>query len=304
MYKLTNQTTGSSHGFDSYDQLLAELDKLNTICRAEELTMEIKLVQVDHDTGEILDNLQISLPSTHHVDNLIIGFGRKKPKKDKRQVLPNPFSKRQPSPRTATKPLQEPELVKEQVEPAREEHILAEDLPPSPPVNAQLVEQVAPLPAPKPRGRGLRIALVALNALVLTGLAGLSVVQSMHLERLTNRLEQVEQTAGNHIDHKLNVFGRYFLTSYYSGTAGQDLVTFVKGDLNQQVKSQANTLVSAILEDVTQKKDGSYQVSFILAVKDKDRSKHVRLTFGVEDAPGTAYHFQVTQAPQETPYPN
>lgn len=278
MYNLTNLTTQENHGFENRDQLLAFLDQQNAICQTDGQQLTLKLNHVDHDSGEILDNMTISLPLERDVDSLLLNFGKAEKKK-----LPIPsFGKR---------PKDRPKTVVQ--EPAEQEE-------PKPPKK----EKVRPVPKPRQFKQPARFrqGLISLALVVSLASAGLSLYQYSHIQTLSRQVSQLQaEHLPANLDHQLNVFGRYFLASYY-GQPTSDLSSFVSPDLLPNVKHQKAQLTSAIMEAVAKDSD-RYQASFILTLKEGETIRTSRLVLDLEQAEGSPYGFLVVNSPQEKPFP-
>lgn len=278
MYNLTNLTTQENRGFENRDQLLAFLDQQNAICQTDGQQLTLKLNHVDHDSGEILDNMTISLPLERDVDSLLLNFGKAEKKK-----LPIPsFGKR---PRDRPKPVAQ--------EPAEQEE-------------PKLSKKEKVRPAPKPRQlkqpARFRKGLTSLALVISLASAAISLYQHSHIQTLSRQVNQLQaERLPANLDHQLNVFGRYFLASYY-GQQTSDLSSFVSPDLLPDVKHQEAQLTSAIMEAVAKDKN-RYQASFILTLKEGETIRTSRLVLDLEQTEGSPYGFLVVNSPQEKPFP-
>lgn len=145
------------------------------------------------------------------------------------------------------------------------------------------------------------------RGLLLIGLAGslaiagfttnLALKQEKALSNLSQQVKQLKsfQTETG----KLDTFVRYFLPHYYSEQA--DLDDFVSPKL--ELKHPSGQLQSVILESVDQVEDQTYQLTYVLAVKDGETRKQKRLTLTVESVSTTLYGYQIIKEPKQTNYP-
>lgn len=118
-------------------------------------------------------------------------------------------------------------------------------------------------------------------------------VQFLHqeLEKTTQLQEQ---------EHRLDVFSRYFLPSYYSNNK-QLLTDFLdKGNAKYTVPKEG-TLQSVILEKISYEA-GEYTATYVLALKQNDGIKSVRLTLVAKEKKSSPYGFVITKEPIETAY--
>lgn len=293
MYNLTNLESNETRGFETRDQLIRFLEEQSAYCKGEGLSLELKLLQVDHDNGEVLDNLVIALPLQRPADNLLLNFGRKK---EPKKTLFNPFAKKpQPQELEVAEPAEDeppaPALVTK--EPDKKEEKRPKEVSPVAPEPGQVQVLV-------PRKKK-SISILFLTLMTL-GLAGLSAVQFLQVQALNKSLAQLEMRANT--DRRLDVFGRYFLSHYYSAGQQVSLVPFLAPNLTAHLKPDSAGLASAILEEVTPGQENHYNLTYILTIKEKDAAKQVAFTIEVRLDEASAHGYLVTQAPAITPYPN
>lgn len=283
MYTVTNTESHETRGFENRDQLIRFLEEQDAYCKGEGLSLELKLLQVDHDNGEILDNLVISLPLQRPADNLLLHFGRKKePKKG----LLNPFIRKgkDSSPK-------EP----------KEDSVLKEELPVASP---ELPEPSQPRPAEPVQKLGSRpkSILILFLALAVLALSAQSAVQYLALKDLKTEV-QVLATKANQ-ERQLDVFGRYFLSHYYSGNENTNLAPFVAEEVALAIKSQKASLTSAILEGVELSDDGTYQLTYILTIRDGETAKQETFEMTVKPDKSSSHGYLVVAPSLTLPYPN
>lgn len=142
----------------------------------------------------------------------------------------------------------------------------------------------------------LLIGLV--GSLAIAGFtATLSVKQEKALSNLSQQVKQLKSLQTE--TGKLDTFVRYFLPHYYSEQV--DLDDFVSPKL--ELKHPSGQLQSVILESVNQTEDETYQLTYVVSVKEGETRKQKRLTLTVESVSTTPYGYQVVKEPKQTNYP-
>ncbi|VTP86055.1 hypothetical protein [Streptococcus equi] len=143
------------------------------------------------------------------------------------------------------------------------------------------------------------VGLVVMISLTLAGLSTVLVFnqikQVMSLSQQVKQLETLQSQTG-----KLDTFIRYFLPYYYSEQGSLRDFVSPKLDLNRQV----GQLQSVILESTSQTGDKTYQLTYILAIKDGDSRSQKRLRVTVKEISLAPYGYQIIKKPQLTNYPN
>lgn len=152
--------------------------------------------------------------------------------------------------------------------------------------------------------QGLILCLIGLLSLGSLGIAVKShsqlSKQREQLEYLYQEGKQLKELAST--EHQVDVFSRYFLPNYYSGKK-ENLKDFLSaGDVKYTVPKEG-ILQSVILEKLTyDAKTKAYSVTYVLAVKQEDRTKNIRLDFTVEAKQTARYGFVITTEPKESDY--
>ena len=178
---------------------------------------------------------------------------------------------------------------------------------------AQIPEEKAEVPSlkhetPKPPTSSKRSFWVYLGrVLVLFGLvgsltvAGLSITLVYHQEKQLSvvskelsDLKTIQSKTG-----KLDAFSRYFLPVYYSDKGKMD--DFVAPQL--VLDRQPGQLQSVILESSLMVDEATYQLTYVVAVKDGENRSQKRLVVTVKEEPETRYGFQVIAKPELSNYP-
>lgn len=131
-------------------------------------------------------------------------------------------------------------------------------------------------------------------SLITTQLFLASQRQVRTLQHQVTRLSQFQEHTG-----KLDTFGRYFLPSYYS-EKGQ-LADFSSSRLT--LHHQSGQLQSVILESVSQMKKDTYQLTYVLAIKEGETRSQKRLSLVVQKEKAAPYGYQVVQVPEVSNYP-
>lgn len=146
-------------------------------------------------------------------------------------------------------------------------------------------------------GKGI-VGVVLVASIALAGLSAWMVThQTNQVVSLMQEVKAVKNLQAE--TGKLDTFVRYFLPHYYSEQA--DLDDFVSPKL--ELKHSVGQLQSVILESVDQVEDQTYQLTYVLAVKDGETRKQKRLTLTVEAVSTTPYGYQVVKEPKQTNYP-
>ena len=178
---------------------------------------------------------------------------------------------------------------------------------------AQIPEEKAEVPSlkhetPKPPTSSKRSFWVYLGrVLVLFGLvgsltlAGLSITLVYHQEKQLSvvskelsDLKTIQSKTG-----ELDAFSRYFLPAYYSDKGKMD--DFVDPQL--VLDRQPGQLQSVILESSLMVDEATYQLTYVVAVKDGENRSQKRLVVTVKEDPTARYGFQVIAKPELSNYP-
>ena len=178
---------------------------------------------------------------------------------------------------------------------------------------AQIPEEKAEVPSlkyetPKPRTYSKRSFWVYLGrVLVLFGLvgsltlAGLSLTLVYHQDKqlsavskeLSN-LKTIQSKTG-----ELDAFSRYFLPALYSDKG--KMADFVAPQLT--IDRQAGQLQSVILESSLMVDEETYQLTYVVAVKDGENRSQKRLVVTLKEEPSAPYGFQIIAKPELSNYP-
>ena len=189
----------------------------------------------------------------------------------------------------------------EQVKPVSQTKIATQVSPVNPPVKQEL----------SPNPKTIRRLTVWLVASLLLAVAGFG-VPALTLAQLSQKTEQVtylyhqqkETKSLISAEHQIDVFSRFFLPNYYSGR--KDAITdFLSDGDAKYTQPESGTLQSVILESVTyDSSDKTYQVTYVVAVKQDDTTSSRRLTYTVKTSKSSRYGYVITTEPTETAYFN
>lgn len=103
-------------------------------------------------------------------------------------------------------------------------------------------------------------------------------------------------------ENEVDVFSRYFLTSYYSGNK-EVLVDFLSDGDAKYTAPQEGRLQSVLLEkiDYDSEKD-EYEVTYVLSLKQEDKLTSLRQTFSIQKQDSSKYGYIIVREPRETEY--
>ena len=178
---------------------------------------------------------------------------------------------------------------------------------------AQIPEEKAEVPSlkyetPKPRTYSkcsfwvyLGKVLVLLSLVGSLTLAGLSLTLVYHQDKqlsavskeLSN-LKTIQSKTG-----ELDAFSRYFLPALYSDKG--KMADFVAPQLT--IDRQAGQLQSVILESSLMVDEETYQLTYVVAVKDGENRSQKRLVVTLKEEPSAPYGFQIIAKPELSNYP-
>jgi len=143
--------------------------------------------------------------------------------------------------------------------------------------------------------------LMVLGLVGSLALAGLSLTLVYHQEtqlsavsKELSDLKTIQTKTG-----ELDAFSRYFLPAYYSDKGKMD--DFVDPQL--RLDRQPGQLQSVILESSLMVDEATYQLTYVVAVKDGENRSQKRLVVTVKEEPSAPYGFQVIAKPELSNYP-
>lgn len=277
MYRLTNQTQNTTTTYKNRDLVLQAIERENA--RVKHLEAEGVLLAEELDKkGVVIYQEDIFLPFDGITDSLFL--------KPNTTTSPEP-SKKEKRKRSEVKNDQEPSSKEKQGlrKPVSDTTFKSGTLSKS----GSLIKTIGRW------GAGLIIVVSLTLAGLSTTLVFSQVKQVARLSQQVTQLENLQSQTG-----KLDTFMRYFLPYYYSEQG--DLSDFVSSKLD--LRHQSGQLQSVILETISQTGDKTYQLTYILAIKDGDNRSQKRLEVTVKEQKQATYGYQIIKVPKLTDYPN
>ena len=277
MYRLTNQTQNTTTTYKNRDLVLQAIERENA--RVKHLEAEGLFLAEELDKkGVVIYQEDIFLPFDGITDSLFL--------KPNTTTSPEP-SKKEKRKRSEVKNDQEPSSKEKQGlrKPVSDTTFKSETLSKS----GSLIKTIGRW------GAGLIIVVSLTLAGLSTTLVFSQVKQVARLSQQVTQLENIQLQTG-----KLDTFMRYFLPYYYSEQG--DLSDFVSSKLD--LRHQSGQLQSVILETTSQTGDKTYQLTYILAIKDGDNRSQKRLEVTVKEQKQAPYGYQIIKTPKLTDYPN
>ena len=278
MYRLTNLTQNTTTTYKNRDLVYQALERENAKVKHQEAEAVLLVEELDKKNVVIYQE-DVYLPFEGIADSLFLKPGTLNNQEAAPKEAKTSFFKRQ----TKTKRLEKTPEEKAEVSSMKHE-------------------------TPKPRPSSKRSFGVFLGrVLVLLGLvgsltlAGLSLTLVYHQEKqLTavseelSNLKTIQSKTG-----ELDAFSRYFLPAFYSDKG--KIADFVAPQLT--LDRQAGQLQSVILESSVIVDEATYQLTYVVAVKDGENRSQKRLVVTVKEEPSAPYGFQVIAKPELSNYP-
>lgn len=278
MYRLTNLTQNTTTTYKNRDLVYQALERENAKVKHQEAEAVLLVEELDKKNVVVYQE-DVYLPFEGIADSLFL--------------KPGTLNKQEAAPKEA-----KTSLFKRQTKTKR---------------GAQIPEEKVEVPSlkhetPKPPTSSKRSFWVYLGrVLVLFGLvgsltlAGLSFTLVYHQEKqlsavskeLSN-LKTIQSKTG-----ELDAFSRYFLPALYSDKG--KIADFVAPQLT--IDRQAGQLQSVILESSLIVDEATYQLTYVVAVKDGENRSQKRLVVTVKEEPSAPYGFQVIAKPELSNYP-
>lgn len=291
MFRITNIHTRVQENFNNRDDVLSAINEKSvwSADRGEEI---ILLLEQLSDEGTVLDTSSVTLPLQEIVEEALSNFGLKKEKKKfsliQKKKLENSLEEQKSLPRkkqSLTRPLSAPENVTLQENNSKKN---------STSKNQALTNKES-FSVSK-----LLILCLTLLSLVFSILSFSLVLNHAHKIEATNHsLVKTIQSSNRIESGESDVFCRYFLPNYFSGSDSH-LKDFISSN---NFSVQEATLQSVLLEKVSKREDKKQALTYVIALKEKDEVRTKRLTIIVKKAPSSRYGFEVVKQPKETQYP-
>ena len=278
MYRLTNLTQNTTTTYKNRDLVYQALERENAKVKHQEAEAVLLVEELDKKNVVVYQE-DVYLPFEGIADSLFLKPG----------MLNN---------KEATVKESKTSLFKRQAKTKR---------------GAQIPEEKAEVPSlkyetAKPRTYSKRSfwvylgrVLVLLSLVGSLTLAGLSLTLVYHQDKqlsavskeLSN-LKTIHSKTG-----ELDAFSRYFLPALYSDKG--KMADFVAPQLT--IDRQAGQLQSVILESSLIVDEATYQLTYVVAVKDGENRSQKRLVVTVKEEPSAPYGFQVIAKPELSNYP-
>ena len=278
MYRLTNLTQNKTTTYKNRDLVYQALERENAKVKHQEAEAVLLVEELDKKNVVIYQE-DIYLPFEGIADSLFLKPG----------TLNNQEAAAKES---------KPSLFKRQARRKR---------------GAQIPEEKAEVPSlkyetPKPPTSSNPSFLVYLGrVLVVLGLVGSLTLAGLSLTLVYYQEKQLSVVSKELSDLKtiqsktgeLDAFSRYFLPAYYSDKGKMD--DFVAPQL--VLDRQPGQLQSVILESSLIVDEATYQLTYVVAVKDGENRSQKRLVVTVKEEPAARYGFQVIAKPELSNYP-
>lgn len=278
MYRLTNLTQNTTTTYKNRDLVYQALERENAKVKHEEAEAVLLVEELDKKNVVIYQE-DIYLPFEGIADSLFLKPGTLNNQEAAAKESKPSFFKRHPKTQHLEK------TPEEKAEASSLKH-----------------ETPKPQISSKPSfwvflGR----VLVVLSLVGSLTLAGLSLTLVYHQEKqlsavskeLSN-LKTIQSKTG-----ELDAFSRYFLPALYSDKG--KMADFVAPQLT--IDRQAGQLQSVILESSLIVDEATYQLTYVVAVKDGENRSQKRLVVTVKEEPSAPYGFQVIAKPELSNYP-
>lgn len=278
MYRLTNLTQNKTTTYKNRDLVYQALERENAKVKHEEAEAVLLVEELDKKNVVIYQE-DIYLPFEGIADSLFLKLGTLNNQEAAAKEAKTSFFKRQ------TKTTRSPQTPEEKVEVPSLKHET-----PKPQISSKRSFWVF-----------LGRVLVVLSLVGSLTLAGLSLTLVYHQEKqlsavskeLSN-LKTIQSKTG-----ELDAFSRYFLPALYSDKG--KMADFVAPQLT--IDRQAGQLQSVILESSLIVDEATYQLTYVVAVKDGENRSQKRLVVTVKEEPSAPYGFQVIAKPELSNYP-
>lgn len=278
MYRLTNLTQNKTTTYKNRDLVYQALERENAKVKHEKAEAVLLVEELDKKNVVIYQE-DIYLPFEGIADSLFLKPGTLNNQEAAVKEAKTSFFKRHPK----TKHLEKTPEEKAEASSLKHET-------PKPQISSK-----------RSFGVFLGRVLVVLSLVGSLTLAGLSLTLVYHQEKqlsavskeLSN-LKTIQSKTG-----ELDAFSRYFLPALYSDKG--KMADFVAPQLT--IDRQAGQLQSVILESSLIVDEATYQLTYVVAVKDGENRSQKRLVVTVKEEPSAPYGFQVIAKPELSNYP-
>ncbi|WP_315459950.1 hypothetical protein [uncultured Streptococcus sp.] len=276
MFQVTNTQTDKVLTIPDRDGLLSYINDQSVWAKDRKDTFNLEIHHVTSD-GEILENKHVQLPLSGYVEEALAGFGLKKEKKR------FSFGKKT----SAQKPSNKQEGTKTDKQDLR----MATSAP-------QKAKKIKDGDRKKARRS---VSIFSIFLLVISTIAiGLSTYAISAYQLTKQHLNSVEKRLTlQEVEPKLEVVGRYFIATYYSGDSSR-LTDYLSKDLKAEgVTTRENeTLQSTMFESISQNK-GTFKMTFVVQEATSDGTKKtVRLTLAFKEDKQSTYGYVLVRQPK------
>ena len=278
MYRLTNLTQNTTTTYKNRDLVYQALERENAKVKHQEAEAVLLVEELDKKNVVVYQE-DVYLPFEGIADSLFLKPGTVNNKEASTKEAKTSLFKRQ------TKTKRGAQIPEEKVEVPSLKHET-----PKPPTSSKRSFWVY-----------LGRVLVLFGLVGSLTLAGLSFTLVYHQEKqlsavskeLSN-LKTIQSKTG-----ELDAFSRYFLPALYSDKG--KMADFAAPQLT--IDRQAGQLQSVILESSLIVDEATYQLTYVVAVKDGENRSQKRLVVTVKEEPSAPYGFQVIAKPELSNYP-
>lgn len=278
MYRLTNLTQNKTTTYKNRDLVYQALERENAKVKHEEAEAVLLVEELDKKNVVVYQE-DIYLPFEGIADSLFLKPGTVNNQETSVKEAKTSLFKRQ------TKTTRPPQTLEEKEEvPSLKQATLKTKTSSKPSFLVYL-------------GR----VLVVLGLVGSLTAAGLSITLVYHQEKQLSvvskelsDLKTLQSKTG-----ELDAFSRYFLPVYYSDKGKMD--DFVAPQL--VLDRQPGQLQSVILESSLMVDEATYQLTYVVAVKDGENRSQKRLVVTVKEEPAARYGFQVIAKPELSNFP-
>ena len=275
MFQVMNTQTDKVLTIPDRDGLLSYINDQSVWAKDRKDTFNLEIHHVTSD-DEILENKHVQLPLSGYVEEALAGFGLKKEKKR------FSFGRKTSS--------QKPSNKQEGTKTDKQDLRMATSAP-------QKTEQVKDGDRKKVR-RSVSIfnlfGIVFIFIFILTGICAFNYESTrLQLANIEQRLTLQEEAS------KIEVVGRYFIATYYSGDSSR-LTDYLSKDLKAEgVTTRENeTLQSTMFESISQNK-GTFKMTFVVQEATSDGTKKtVRLTLAFKEDKQSTYGYVLVRQPK------
>ncbi|GAD41592.1 hypothetical protein [Streptococcus anginosus] len=280
MYRLTNLTLDTTTTYKNKDLVLQAIERENAKANHQEAEGLLLVEELDKK-GVVVYQEDIFLPFEGIADSLFLKNGTSTTSNPKPKEKKHTFLKRSESKNNQESSSKEKQALRK----------LVSDTASSSDKSSSSNNLLKVL------GIG-GVVLVLLTSLSLAGFATSFVFrQNKQVASLTQQVKQLENLQSE--TGKLDAFARYFLPHYYSEQG--KLGDFVAPKLD--LKHQPGQLQSVILESSSQTDNQTYQLTYVLAIKNGENGSQKRLTMTVKQTSSAVYNYQVIAKPELADYP-